>query len=74
MAAAQGIDFRKETLGAAARLGRGTQPAYDLIRQQIPFLEQDTVMYPYMEASRKLITSGQLVTVVNRVVQDTVEL
>lgn len=74
MAAAQGIDFRKETLGSAARLGRGTQPAYDLIRQQIPFLERDTVMYPYMEASRKLITSGQLVTVVNRVVQDTVEL
>ena len=73
MAAAQGVDFRKEILGPTARLGQGTRPAYDLIRQQIPFLERDTVMYPYLEASRKLISSGQLVAAVNRVVEDTLE-
>ncbi|MCB0155898.1 MAG: histidine ammonia-lyase, partial [Anaerolineae bacterium] len=30
LAAAQGIDFRKQGLGPSARLGRGTEPAYNL--------------------------------------------
>jgi histidine ammonia-lyase len=70
MAAAQGIDFRKEALGQRARLGRGTQPAYDLLRKHVPFLEKDAIMYPYIEAIRKLITSGELVIAVNKQVQD----
>jgi histidine ammonia-lyase len=70
LAAAQGIDFRKQTLGVSARLGRGTQPAYDLIRQHVPFLAQDTVMYPLIEAVRQLIAGGDLVKATNRVVQD----
>jgi histidine ammonia-lyase len=70
MAAAQGIDFRREKLGPSARLGQGTQPAYDLIRAQVPFLEKDVIMYPYMEAVWQLVASGQLVKVVNRHVQD----
>jgi histidine ammonia-lyase len=43
------------------RLGRGTAPAYALVRERIPFLEQDTVMYPYIEAARALVASGELV-------------
>lgn len=74
MAAAQGIDFRKARLGLAARLGRGTQPAYDLIREHVPFLEKDAIMYPYMEAIRKLIASGDLLIAVNKQVQDTWEI
>jgi histidine ammonia-lyase len=74
MAAAQGIDFRKKKLGSAARLGQGTQPAYQLIRECVPFLEQDALMYPYIEAVRQLVASGQLVAVVNRHVQDVWEL
>ncbi|MFQ5436413.1 MAG: histidine ammonia-lyase, partial [Anaerolineae bacterium] len=70
MAAAQGIDFRKEALGAKARLGKGTQPAYDLIRSRVPFVDQDTILYPYMELVRKLVASGQLVEVVNQEVED----
>lgn len=65
MAAAQGIDFRKQELGQTARLGRGTQPAYDLIRQHVPFIEQDTPMYPHMRAVRALITGGALIEAVN---------
>lgn len=65
MAAAQGIDFRKQELGQTARLGRGTQPAYDLIRQHVPFIEQDTPMYPHMRAVRALITEGTLIEAVN---------
>jgi histidine ammonia-lyase len=74
MAAAQGIDFRKEKLGPVARLGRGTQPAYNLIREHVPFLEKDAIMNLYIEAVRKLITSGALVGVVNQQVQDVWEL
>jgi histidine ammonia-lyase len=70
MAAAQGIDFRKKKLGPAARLGQGTQPAYQLIRERVPFLEKDALMYPYVEAVRRLVASGQMVVAVNRHVQD----
>jgi histidine ammonia-lyase len=74
MAAAQGIDFRKEKLGPSARLGRGTQPAYDLIRKHVPFLEKDAIMYTNIEAIRKLVATGQLVTAVNKLVQDVWEM
>jgi histidine ammonia-lyase len=70
MAAAQGIDFRKEKLGQTAQLGQGTQPAYDLIRKHVPFLEKDAIMYPYIEAIRKLIANGDIVIAVNKQVQD----
>jgi histidine ammonia-lyase len=65
LAAAQGIDFRREVLGAGTPLGRGTQPAYDLIRQRVPFVQEDTVLYPYMETVRQLVASGDLVRAAN---------
>jgi histidine ammonia-lyase len=65
LAAAQGIDFRREMLGGSPRLGRGTAVAYELIRQRVPFLEQDTIMYPYIEAVRELVSSGELVEAVS---------
>jgi histidine ammonia-lyase len=70
LAAAQGIDFRKQRLGEPARLGRGTQPAYDLIRGQVPFVQEDTVLYPFIEAIRQLIAGGDLVKATNKVVRD----
>lgn len=60
MAAAQGIDFRRQALGPDTRLGRGTGPVYCLIRDQVPFIEQDTILYPYIDAVKRLITSGQV--------------
>ncbi len=60
LAAAQGIEFRRAQLGAAAQLGRGTRAAYELVRQQVPFLEHDAVMYPYIEAVRRLIADRTL--------------
>jgi histidine ammonia-lyase len=65
MAAAQGIDFRKKVIGQQARLGRGTGAAYTLIRQHVPFIDEDTVLYPYMEAVRRLIIDGELVAAVS---------
>jgi histidine ammonia-lyase len=63
-AAAQGIDFRREMLGGDPRLGKGTAVAYELIRQRVPFLEQDAIMYPHIEAMRELVRSGELVQAV----------
>lgn len=62
-AAAQAIDFRRQVLGPEAKLGKGTRPAYELIRQQVPFLDDDAVMYPYIEVMRQLVASGQLAAV-----------
>ena len=70
LAAAQGIDFRRRALGNDARLGAGTTPAYDLIRQHAPFIEEDTLLYPYIDAVHALVTSGELVRVVTDTVGD----
>ncbi len=66
LAAAQGLDFRRKVMGEGLALGRGTAPVYALIRQQVPFIEEDTVMYPHIEAVRGLIASGELVRAVER--------
>jgi len=71
-AAAQGIDFRREVLGPGAHLGRGTAPAYKLIRQHVPFLAHDAIMYPYIEAARKLVADGELVQAVEAVIEEAV--
>lgn len=59
LAAAQGIDFRRR-VQPDARLGRGTAIAYALVRERVPFIEQDEVMYPHMNAVHELVASGQL--------------
>jgi histidine ammonia-lyase len=63
-AAAQAIDFRREQAGRPLRLGRGTGVTYEMIRRQVPFLEHDAIMYPYIEAVRRMIESGELVRAV----------
>ena len=64
LCAAQAVDFRREALGPEARLGRGTEAAYRLIRRRIPFLEQDAVLAPLIEKARELVVSGELVAAV----------
>jgi len=54
-AAAQGIDFRRKRIGADKKLGQKTQPVFDKIRERVPFIEEDTLMYPHIEAVKNLI-------------------
>ncbi|HND49168.1 MAG TPA: aromatic amino acid lyase, partial [Anaerolineales bacterium] len=61
MSAAQGVDFRKQVIGEEKRLGEGTRSVYALIRERIPFIESDTVMYEYMETVRQLVADGEIV-------------
>jgi histidine ammonia-lyase len=71
-AAAQAVDLRREVLGPQARLGRGTAPAFDLIRQHVPFLVHDAVMYPYIESVTGLIGDGSIRAAVAGVLGDKV--
>jgi histidine ammonia-lyase len=64
LAAAQGIDFRREIQGSPTKLGVGTAPVYALIRTRAPFIAVDTVMYPYINAVKALVQSGQIDTAV----------
>jgi histidine ammonia-lyase len=61
MSAAQGVDFRKQAIGAEKHLGQGTRGAYTLIREQIPFIEADTMMAGFIENTRQLVASGAIV-------------
>jgi histidine ammonia-lyase len=61
MSAAQGVDFRKQAIGADKVLGRGTRGVYALIREHVPFIESDTTMAGYIEKIRQLIASGNVV-------------
>lgn len=63
--ATQGIDFRREALGAEARLGQGTSPVYALIRQHVPFLEEDRPLSPLIESVRQLVASGAIVRAIS---------
>jgi histidine ammonia-lyase len=61
LSAAQGIDLRRQDLGVKARLGRGTGPVHRLLRESIPFVEHDVLMYPLINAAHEAITSGKVV-------------
>jgi histidine ammonia-lyase len=60
IAAAQGIDFRRQGLPQGACLGSGTQRAYELVRERVPFIEHDTVFYDYIRNVRKLVGEGMI--------------
>lgn len=55
LSAAQAVDFRKIKIGENKKLGKKTQPVYELIRSKVPFIEEDTVMYPHIRELEKLI-------------------
>lgn len=53
--AAQGVDFRRKVIGTEKRLGAKTQPVYEKIRERVPFIEEDTLMYPHIETVKSLV-------------------
>jgi len=66
MAAAQAIDFRKQN-SQGLKLGKGTAIAYALIRGQVPFIEKDTLMYPYLNKIQDLIQTSRLTQAVSSI-------
>ncbi len=72
-AAAQAIDFRRERAGRELRLGRGTAPVYQAIREQVPFLEHDAVMAPLIERVRRMVADGRVAHLAQQAVGAEVE-
>lgn len=61
LCAAQGIDLRRLMLqNPELRQGQGTAEAYRLVRETVPFIEQDTVLAPHIEAVRRLVADGTI--------------
>jgi histidine ammonia-lyase len=67
MAGAQGIDLR--LLQTSARPGRGTTLAHREVRQGVPYLEVDTVMYPHLAIVREMVAARQFAGVLRSVGQ-----
>lgn len=63
MAACQAIDFRKDE---GFQLGVGTQAVYDLVRENIDFLEndKDVELYDELETATDLLEDGSILDVV----------
>ncbi|MBS9775767.1 MAG: histidine ammonia-lyase [Fusobacterium sp.] len=59
--AGQAVDF------GAKELGIGTKEAHKLIREEIPFLENDVIFYPLMDKAYELIRTGKLLERVENV-------
>ncbi len=62
LCAAQGIDFHDLTPGV------GTGAAHKLIRDHVPTLEQDRILYKDMEKIRELVVSGSIVQAVEKAI------
>ena len=69
-AAAQALDFRLSETNGSTQMGKGTQIAYQMIREQVPFIERDTVMYPYIQAVKALVASGELLDALDFIFSD----
>ena len=61
LAATQAVDLRGKQL-----LGKGTKEAYDLIRGQVAYLEEDRVFYKDQKIAADLIASGELLLQVEK--------
>lgn len=60
-ASSQAIDFREN-----ARLSNATDKVYKKIRESIPFIEKDTVMYTVMDSFDKLVKDNIFVDIVEK--------
>jgi len=61
LSAAQGVDFRRKSDNLSdSPLGTGTNIAYQMVRQVVPFLEEDVPLAPHIESIRKMIYDGSL--------------
>jgi histidine ammonia-lyase len=59
LCAAQGVDFRRRE-EPSLRLGRGTAAAFQTIREHVPFIAVDEVMYPHIQAMHRLVREGHI--------------
>ncbi|OWZ85044.1 histidine ammonia-lyase [Natranaerobius trueperi] len=63
LCACQALDLRKPR-----KPGKGTKKAFEIIREEIPYLDQDREISPDIEKVAEIIASGKLVKAVEEVV------
>ena len=71
LAACQAVDLRAAAMGhgvhgdgsAAQMLSPATRVAYRALREKVPFMAQDRILYPDIEAARRLLVDGVLTEV-----------
>jgi len=56
LSACQAVDFRLQK-DPQAQQGRGTRKAYKVVREQIPFIPEDTYLKPYLEKINDLVSN-----------------
>lgn len=61
--AAQGVEFRKKIVGKDKKLGKKTQPIYNLIRAEVPFIEEDVLMYPYIQKVKTIVETIDIIEI-----------
>lgn len=61
--ASQAIDFKDPK-----KLGIGSKAAYDLLRQNVDFMNEDRVIYPDMDTAKELVASVEVLNVVEKAV------
>lgn len=61
LTAGQALGFRDHR-----KLGRGTAAAHRLLRQEVEFTAQDTILYPLINRAIELVSSGRLVEAVEK--------
>ncbi|MCC5909507.1 MAG: histidine ammonia-lyase [Clostridiaceae bacterium] len=61
MAAAQAIEFRDNS-----KLGKGTEPAYETIREVLPALKEDRILYKDINKSAELIDNNKILMAVEK--------
>ena len=59
MLGCQALDFKKNL-----KPGKGVLSAYKLIRTKVPYIKEDTILYPYVEKIKDLIKNGELLEAV----------
>ena len=70
MCAAQAVDFRLMKY-PGFKLGRGTGLAYNLVRQHIPFIKKDCLLYPHLNEIIDLVSSAKVFQAVSEVILKT---
>ena len=64
MCACQAIDLRQPQT-----LGQGSRVAYDLVRQRVPYIKEDTIMYPYIHRINELIQDETITLQVEKMIK-----
>jgi histidine ammonia-lyase len=59
LCAAQGLDFRRRKQ-PSLRLGQGTSAVHQAIRERVPHIPSDEIMYPHIETMKLLVHNGRI--------------